>query len=394
MNREDFKILETDLIYLDSAATTLKPNQVINKIKEYYEKYPGSAHRGDYSISYKASKEYESSRLKVAEFINAKPNEIVFTSGTTEGINLIVNNFFKNILKENDEIILSVSEHASNIVPWINLAKKLNLKLVYADLDSNYELTLKSIKNKITEKTKVISIAHMTNVIGDQRDIKNIAKLANENKIYTLIDGAQSIPHLKTDVKDLNIDFLVFSGHKMCAPTGIGVMYAKEELISKIEPFKLGGGMNETFMIDGTLKYKKPPTNLEGGTPNIEGAIALKEAIKYLDIEKNEIYIKELKEYLINKLSKIKHINILNKNTKGPILTFNVEGIFSQDVAFYLNKYNIALRAGNHCAKMLETKTNIKNTLRISLYFYNTKEEIDKLCFLLEDKNKIIKEMI
>ena len=397
MNREDFPLLKEGYIYLDNSATTLKPQAVIDSINEYYIKYPVSAHRGEYSLSYIVNTKYEEARLKVANFINSNQNEIIFTSGTTESINILANYYFKNILNEGDEIIITKAEHASNVLPWFNLANKFNLKIVYAPLDNNYKLTLDNFKKVITNKTKLISLAEITNIIGDVRPIKEITKYAHQNNIYVVVDGAQSIPHLKTDVKDLDIDFLAFSGHKMCAPTGIGVLYGKEDLLEKLEPFNLGGGANISFDNEKEIKLMDVPRRFEGGTPNIEGILGLAAAIDYINnIGINNIreYELKLKQYLVSKLKEIKHIKLLNESSESGIVTFNVEGIFSQDVAFYLNKYNICVRAGDHCAKILKDITNVKNTVRISLYFYNTYEEIDYLVNLLLDKDKILKEMI
>ena len=397
MYREDFPMLDNNLIYLDNGATTLKPKQVIDKITDYYTNYSANAHRGDYDISLRVDNEYEGTRKKVKEFINANSTkEIVFTSGTTDSLNIIVNGFFNNYIKENDEILITKSEHASNVLPWFRLAKNKKAIIKYIELDNNYEVNLDNIKKVITNKTKVISIAHITNVLGDIRPIKGIIDYAHKNNILVVIDGAQSIPHIKVDIKDLDIDFLAFSAHKMCGPTGVGVLYAKEELMEKIEPVNLGGGMNESFDNLDEVYLKPIPTRLEAGTPNIAGVIGLGASIDYLNnigmdnIRKHEL---ELGTYLYNRLKELSHINIVNKKPTS-IIAFNVNDIFSQDVAVYLNKYNICVRAGNHCAKILKDETKVKNTVRVSLYFYNTKEEIDKLIDLLKDKNKILNEML
>ena len=397
MYREDFPMLDNNLIYLDNGATTLKPKQVIDKITDYYTNYSANAHRGDYDISLRVDNEYEGTRKKVKEFINANSTkEIVFTSGTTDSLNIIVNGFFNNYIKENDEILITKSEHASNVLPWFRLAKNKKAIIKYIELDNNYEVNLDNIKKVITNKTKVISIAHITNVLGDIRPIKDIIDYAHKNNILVVIDGAQSIPHIKVDIKDLDIDFLAFSAHKMCGPTGVGVLYAKEELMEKIEPVNLGGGMNESFDNLDEVYLKPIPTRLEAGTPNIAGVIGLGASIDYLNkigmdnIRKHEL---ELGTYLYNRLKELSHINIVNKKPTS-IIAFNVNDIFSQDVAVYLNKYNICVRAGNHCAKILKDETKVKNTVRVSLYFYNTKEEIDKLIDLLKDKNKILNEML
>ena len=398
MHREDFPFLFNNITYLDNGATTLKPLSVVKKIEEYYTEYTANAHRGDYKTSLKVDTEYELARNKVQKFLNAKSRkEIVFTSGATESLNYIATGFFSNILEPGDEILITKSEHASNVLPWFRLAKELNLKVNYIPLDTNYYVTIENVKKSITKDTKVISLAMVTNVIGDLRPIKEIAKIAHENDAFLVVDGAQSVPHMKTDVQDLDCDFLAFSGHKLCGPTGIGVLYGKEELLENMEPVNLGGGMNESFDNINEVYLKDLPTRLEAGTPNIAGAIGLGAAIDYLtNIGMDNIYNHEheLRKYLINKLVDLKHIDIINLESDTGIVAFNVDGIFSQDVAVYLDKYNICVRAGNHCAKILKDAVGVRNTCRVSLYLYNTKDEIDRLVELLSDKNRILKEMI
>ncbi len=398
MHREEFPMLKQDIIYLDNGATSLKPKCVIDKIVDYYENYSANAHRGDYDISYKVDCEYENTRDLVKDFIGAKrKEEIVFTSGTTEGINIVVDGFFKNYLENGDEILLTKSEHASNLMPWFRVAGITGAKIKYIPLDDNNFVTLDNVKKSITPNTKVIALAHITNVIGDIRPIKEITEYAHEHNIFVVVDGAQSIPHRKCNVLDLDIDFLCFSAHKMCGPTGVGVLYAKYELMENIEPINLGGGMNESFDSEDKMILKDIPTRLEAGTPNIAGVIGFGEAIKYLNrigmdnIEKKE---KELRDYLIDKLVSIPHIDILNIEADSGIVAFNVDGVFSEDVAYYLNKYNICVRAGNHCAKLTKDILGVANSVRVSLYFYNTEKEIDTLVTLLKDKDKIVSEML
>ena len=377
---------------------TLKPLVVVKKIEEYYTEYTSNAHRGDYKTSLKVDTEYELARNKVQEFINAKSRkEVVFTSGATESLNYIATGFFSNILEPGDEILITKSEHASNVLPWFRLARELNLEVNYIPLDNNYYVTVENVLKSITPKTKVIALAQVTNVIGDLRPIKEIAHIAHERGIFLVVDGAQSVPHMKIDVQDLDCDFLAFSAHKLCGPTGVGVLYGKEELLQEMEPVNLGGGMNESFDDVNDVYLKSLPTRLEAGTPNIAGVIGLGAAIDYLNkIGMDNIleHERELRKYLVNKLVDIKHIDIINLESDTGIVAFNVDGIFSQDVAVYLDKYNICVRAGNHCAKILKDAVGVKNTCRVSLYFYNTKEEIDRLVELLSDKNRILKEMI
>ena len=395
--RYDFPMLRNDIIYFDNGATTFKPDSVIDAITDYYKNYSANAHRGDYTISYKVDVNYENARKKVADFINAEFDETIFTSGATESLNMIINGFFMHLLEPGDEVLITKSEHASNVLPWFKLVNTIGIKVNYIDLDENLHVTMDNVKNSITDKTKVISIAGITNVVGDERPIDEICKFAHANNIFVIIDGAQLVPHKKVDVKKSDMDFLVFSGHKMCGPTGIGVLYGKKEFLEKLEPINMGGGMNESFDNPSEVYLKELPTRLEAGTPNIAGAIGLGAAIDYLNkIGMDNIfdYEKKLKAYLIDKLIKLPYIDIINLESDSGIVSFNIDGIFSQDVAFYLNKYNICVRAGNHCAKILKDETGVKNSLRVSLYFYNTYEEIDKLVNLLSDRNKIMKEMI
>ena len=398
MNREDFPMLNKDIIYFDNGATSLKPKCVIDKIKDYYENYSANAHRGDYDISFKVDVEYENAREEVMNFINAKKKEeIVFTSGTTDSLNMIAFGFFQKYLEPSDEILITTSEHASNVLPWFRLSKMIGCKVNFIPLDEDYHVTIDNVRRSITPNTKVISIAGVTNVIGDVRPIKEITRLAHERDIFVVVDGAQSVPHIKTDVQDLDIDFLAFSGHKMLGPTGVGVLYGKYELLEQLDPVRVGGGMNESFDTVDSVYYKDLPTRLEAGTPNIAGVIGLGEAIRYIkkigidNIHERELY---LRNYLIEKLLPMEHIDIINLEADSGIVAFNVEGIFSQDVAYYLNKYNICVRAGNHCAKILKNAIGATNSLRVSLYFYNTETEIDEFVELLKNKQKIEDEMI
>ena len=284
MNQADFPMLKEDLIYLDNGATTLKPKCVIDKITEYYERYSANAHRGDYDISFKVDQEYEKAREIVRNFINARyREEVVFTSGSTESLNMIANGFFGKYLEAGDEVILSQSEHASNVLPWFRLSKEKGVVIRYIPLDESHYVTLDNLKKVVTPNTKVIALASITNVIGDERPMKEICEFAHQNNIFVVMDGAQSVPHRKTDVQDLDVDFLAFSGHKMCGPTGIGVLYGKKELLEEMEPQNLGGGMNESFDSPNEVYLKELPTRLEAGTPNIAGALGLGAAITYLE---------------------------------------------------------------------------------------------------------------
>ena len=393
MNREDFPALNDKLIYFDNSATSLKPKCVIDKMVEYYSKYTSNIHRGDYDNAMRTNKEYDETREVVKNFINAKSSdEIVFTSGTTDSMNTIVFGYFKNVLNKDDEVLITKSEHASNVLPWFVLEKMGKCTVKYIPLNENHEVTLDNVKSSITKNTKVISIAHVSNVIGDVRDIEGIGAIAKENNLYFVVDAAQSVSHINIDVVKSNVSFLAFSGHKMCGPTGVGVLYGKSEYLKDLVPLKYGGGMNESFESDKCYVLKSYPTNLEAGTPPIAEVIGLKEAINYItsigvdNIHKHEL---ELKKYLISKIENMDNIIIYNKNSESGIVTFNIRDVFAQDTSIYLNTYGIAIRAGNHCAKILKDEIDIKNTCRISFYIYNTFEEVDKLVEALKNSDKL-----
>lgn len=390
MNREDFPIINQNLIYFDNGATTLKPKCVIDSVMDYYTKYTANAHRGDYDNSIKVDLLYEGTREKVKKLINAQDlKEVVFTKGCTESLNMIVQGFMKYLLKSGDEVLISKAEHASNVLPWLELEKELGIVVKYVPLDDEYKITYDNVIKQVTKRTKVISLAHVSNVVGDIRPIKQIGQFTKQNDIYLVVDGAQSVPHMKVDVQDLNIDFLAFSSHKMLGPTGVGVLYGKYQLLNKMKPLVVGGGMNSSFATH-SMEYNELPSRLEAGTPNISGVIGFGSAIDYINsigYSKIEQHEKELKSYLVKELEKNPNIIIYNKQNETGIVTFNVEGVFPQDTAIYLNTKHICVRAGNHCAKMLKDDLGIKNTCRASIYLYNTKEEIDKLVEALQEKD-------
>ncbi len=397
MNREDFPMLKKDYIYFDNGATTFKPKCVIDEITNYYENLSVNSHRGDYDLSRKVDELYEGTRDLVKDFINAdRREEIIFTKGTTESMNMVVFGFMKNFLKPGDEVLITKTEHASNVLPWFTLEKELGIKVNYILLD-NYEVTIDNVRNSINSNTKVISLAWVTNTIGDVRNIKEITKLAHEKNILMVVDGAQAVGHMKTDVIDLDVDFLAFSAHKMLGPTGVGVLYGKYELLNNMLPINYGGGMNSIFESDKTLVYKELPLRLEAGTMNISGVLGFRKAIEYLNnigMDKIENYEHELKTYLISELEKIDNVTIYNKNTKSGIVLFNLNDIFAEDTSMFLNHYHICVRAGNHCAKMVKDEIGIMNTCRISLYFYNTKSEIDKFIEVMKGSKDIFKVII
>ena len=396
MHREDFNMLNTNIIYFDNGATTLKPKLLSETISDYYNNYSANAHRGDYDISLKVDTLYEQTREEVRNFINAKSiKEIIFTSGTTDSLNMIVNGYFKYYLKSNDEVLITKSEHASNSLPWYELSDEIGIKVNYIPLDENLKITLENVKKSINKNTKVISIAHITNVVGDIRPIKEIIEYAHSLGILVVIDGAQSVPHIKYDVQELDIDFLAFSAHKMCGPTGLGILYSKYEYLNNLKPTRVGGGMNSIYSSNQERIYNELPHRLEAGTPNIADVIAFGKIISYLNnigLENIEKHEKDLRNYAIKRLKEINNIIIYNETSESGIIAFNYKDIFSQDLAIYLNKYNICVRAGNHCAKILKEEIGIKNTCRISFYFYNTYSEIDKLIEVLKNPN--IKEEI
>lgn len=397
MNREDFPMLNQDIVYFDNGATTLKPKCVTDSVVRYMIEHTSNIHRGDYDAAVITNKLYDDTRNVVANFVNCDPKEVVFTSGTTMSINQVVFGFMKKHLKAGDEVLLTKSEHASNILPWIRLSEEIGIVIKYMELDSNYELTVESVKKSITDKTKVISIAHVTNVIGDVRDVESIGKICHDNNIYFCVDGAQSVPHMKEDFKNSNIDFLSFSGHKMCGPTGVGVLVGKYNLLEDMDPLCYGGGMNNFFEADNSYELKNAPIKFEAGTPPIAEVIGLREAILYLEkIGMDKIHEQEmkLKNYLVERLEKIDNIILYNKNSNSGILAFNIDGVFAQDSSVFLNHYKIFVRSGNHCAKMLKDEINIKNTVRCSMYFYNNFEDVDKLVDALLNSKDIFKIVI
>ena len=388
INEKDFPMLNSNIIYFDNAATTFKPKCVIDKICEYYNYYCSNSHRGDYDISFKVDDEIDNTRNLVKDFINAsKKEEIIFTKNTTDSLNMIVFGFFYNYLTDNDEIILSSSEPASNILPFLILSKYKNIKVKFID-SKDGKLDIDDIKKNINQFTKVISLAHITNVSGDKRDIKSIIEIAHKNNILVVIDGAQSVPHISVDVYDLDIDFLAFSAHKMCGPTGVGILYGKYNLLMKMMPCTYGGGMNLEYD-NSHLKLIDIPYRFEAGTIDIANVIGFGETIKYINnigISNIERRVKYLKRYLIKRLHEIPYIKIYNEFNEGSTVTINMDGVLSGDLGLYLNTKGICVRSGKHCAKMGDNK---EDTVRISLYFYNSYEEIDYLISVLKEKDKI-----
>ena len=399
MNKEDFPILlnNKNLVYLDSSATSLKPKQVIDEINNYYNFYTANLHRGDYDNAITVNKKVEETRVLVKEFLNAKEeNEIIFTSGTTESLNMIVFSFMKYNLKENDEVLLTKTEHASNVLPWLVLEREIGIKVKYIPLKENLTIDYEKLEEIINDNTKVISIAHITNTVGDIREINKIRDIINNKNIYFVVDGAQSAGHIKVDVEESNIDFYAFSGHKMYADTGVGVLYAKKELLEKMRPFKYGGGMNDTYTIE-EYSLKQVPYKFDAGTVNISGILSLRAAIIYInsiDIDNITNYISNLSNFLYENLKNVKNIKIYNDNFHTGIMIFNIDKVFSQDLSVFLNKYNICVRSGNHCSKLLKDFILTSNTCRVSLNIYNTKEDILKLVEVLNKQEEIYENII
>ena len=384
--RKDFPMLNgktmhgQPLIYLDNGATTLKPQCVIDAVCDYLTHYSGNAHRGDYDLSHEVDVRYEHVRDLVAKFINCDRKEVVYTYGCSDSLNIVAFGYGMTHLQQGDEILLTLAEHASNTLPWFEVCEAKGCEVKYIDLDEEGKVTIENVKKAISDKTKIISIAQITNVIGHLAPIKEICQLAHEKGIIVVVDGAQSVPHHAIDVKDLDVDFLTFSAHKMCGPTGVGVLYGKYDLLQETKPTRFGGGSNARYNSCGLIKLKSAPTKFETGTPNIEGVIGMGAAIEYLmniGMENISEYEAQLRTYAIEKMKKLDNIEIYNEHGIGPI-AFNIKGVFSQDGASLFNTYGIAIRAGQHCAKILDEYLHVSQTLRASFYFYNTFEEIDQ----------------
>ena len=379
MLTNDIKMQNKPLTFLDNCSTTFKPQCVIDAMNEYYTKYNSNSHRGDYDLSYNVDVMIEEARKEVATLVNAETNEVVFTDGATGALNLVAYGYALKYLKEGDEIIISVAEHASNVLPWFRIAKLTGAVIKYVDIE-NGRILPENLRKAVTNKTKIISLAQVGNVLGYVADVKEFAKIAHENGAIMVVDGAQSVPHLKVDFKDLGIDFLAFSAHKMCGPTGTGALIGKYQLLCDMDPFVSGGGMNSIFKKDGTVDYRLPPYKFEAGTLNIAGILGFGRAVKFIKeigIENIHAHDQELIDYAIEKLKDYENIIIYNKDARNGILTFNVKGVFPQDESTLLNYKGIAIRSGEHCAKLLDNYLETKATCRMSTYLYTTKEDID-----------------
>ena len=382
VEKKKFPIFKnSNLIYLDNAATTQKPSVVLNKVNKLYKEANANVHRAIYDLGNKSTKLYEDSRKKVADFINANSEkEIIFTSGATESLNLLAYSIGKNI-REGDQILISEMEHHSNIVPWQLLAKSTGAKINYIPISKNGELDLTNTKKYFNKNTKIVSITHMSNVLGTINPIRKIAEMSHKVGALFIVDGAQGAPHMEVDIKKINCDFYVFSGHKMLAPTGIGVLWGKYKLLDDMEPFMGGGEMINKVTLEGST-WNEVPYKFEAGTPNFAQAVGLGAAIDYLNqigIKSISDHEKELTKFALQKLKKINSIKIHgNANNRGGVISFNINKIHSLDLAQFLNEENIAIRVGHHCAQPLLAKLGESSTARISFYLYNDNSDIEK----------------
>ncbi len=387
--RNDFPMFKNnpDLVYLDSAATSLKPQCVIDAVVDFYTKHTSNVHRGDYDIAAMNDRLYDDTRKAVAKLINCDTNEVVYTHNVSHSLNQIAFGL-KNQLKKEDTVLLTYAEHASNLLPWFYLQKEIGFNIEYIETDVQANITIESFQKAMHEGVKIVSVAEVTNVLGSVQPIKQMCEIAHQYGAYMIVDGAQSVPHMPVDVKDLDIDFLGFSAHKMCGPGGVGILYGKKELLDQMEPVFYGGDMNARFDKDGNVILKESPIKFEAGTPNIEGVIGTGAAIEYLlsiGMENIHTYEAELRAYAIEKLSKLDNIEIYNPDNKYGPIDFNAKGVFAQDAAGFLASKNIAVRSGNHCAKILHNIIGTDQSIRASLYFYNSKEDIDKLVEACKD---------
>lgn len=399
--KKDFPLLENENItYLDSGATTQKPIQVIKAVEEFYQKYNANPHRGAYSLSVEATEQYENTRTKIAKFINAKHREeIIFSKNATESLNLIAYSYGLDNLKKDDEVVISIMEHHSNLVPWQKMTKQTGSKLNYMYINKNYEITDEEIESKITDKTKIVGITHVSNVLGTINNVKKIIKYAHKKGAVVIVDASQSIPHTKIDVQDLDADFLVFSGHKMLAPLGIGVLYGKRELLNKMTPFLMGGDMIE-YVYEQDTTFAPLPNKFEAGTQNVEGVIGLGAAIDYIEnlgYDKIQEIEHEVLSYARQELSKLDYLTLYttpNEENHSSVISFNIKEVHPHDVASILDSEGVCVRSGNHCAQPLMRFLGIDSTCRASFYIYNTKDDVDKLVKALDKAYNMFKNYI
>lgn len=388
--RKDFPILNKDIVYLDSGATAQKPSQVIDAVGAFYKNQNANPHRGAYGLSIEATEVYENTRSKIAKFINSKHvEEIIFTKNATESLNLIAYSYGMNNVKKGDEVVLSIMEHHSNLVPWQNVCKVTGANLKYMYINEEFELTQKEIESKITDKTKIVGITHVSNSLGTVNNVKKIIEIAHKNGAIVVVDVSQSIPHMKIDVQDMDADFVVFSGHKMMAPLGIGILYGKKEILDKMNPFLMGGDMIE-FVYEQETTYASLPNKFEAGTQNVEGVVGIGAAIDYIEnlgYENLKRLEDEVVGYAREELSKLDFIALYmtpNAENHSSVISFNINGVHPHDVASILDSFGVCVRSGNHCTQPLMRFLGIDSTCRASFYFYNTKEDVDRLVVALK----------
>ena len=389
--KDDFPILKNrDISYLDSGATTQKPQCVIDAVENYYKMYNANPHRGAYSLSIEATEVYENTRAKIAKFINAEnPEQIIFSKNATESLNLLAYSYGLDNLQPEDEVVLSIMEHHSNLVPWQYVTKKTGSTLKYMYINNEYELTREEIEEKITDKTKIVGITHVSNVLGTINNVKEIIKYAHSKGAIVIVDASQSIPHMRIDVQDLDADFLVFSAHKMLAPLGLGVLYGKKSILDAMRPFIMGGDMIE-YVYEQDTTFAMLPNKFEAGTQNVEAVVGLGTAIDYIEkigYDKIQEAEKEVVSYAREELSKLDFVKMYitpNEENHSAVISFNVEGVHPHDVASILDSVGVCVRSGNHCAQPLMRFLNIDSTCRASFYLYNTKEDVDRLVKGLE----------
>ena len=399
--KKDFPLLENrNITYLDSGATTQKPIQVINAIEKFYKENNANPHRGAYTLSIEATEVYESTRQKIAKFINAKhPEEIIFSKNATESLNLIAYSYGMDNLKKDDEVVISIMEHHSNLVPWQKVTKATESKLNYMYINEEFELSDEEIETKITDRTKIVGISHVSNVLGTINNVKKIIKYAHKKGAIVIVDASQSIPHMKIDVQDLDADFLVFSGHKMLAPLGIGVLYGKREILNKMTPFLMGGDMIE-YVYEQETTYAPLPNKFEAGTQNVEGVVGLGAAIDYIQnigYDKMQELENDVLAYARQELSKLDYLTLYmtpNEKNHSSVISFNIKGVHPHDVASILDSEGVCVRSGNHCAQPLMRFLGIDSTCRASFYFYNTKEDVDRLVHALNKAYDMFKKFI
>ena len=386
----DSKFKGLPLVYLDNSATTFKPYPVIDAVNHYYKDITANTRRGDYSLAHEADLALENARKTVAAFLNAQEEEICFTSGDTRGMNEVAYGLLP-FLKEGDEILLSMEEHASNVLPWFNVAKITKAVIRYIPFDENGRLTVENFKKSLTERTKIVSLASVSNVLGYALPVKEFVALAHQKGAIYIDDAAQSVPHMKIDVKDSDVDFLAFSGHKMVGPTGTGVLYGKKEMLEKISPTFYGGEMNARFDSTGYLSLDDLPYRLEAGTQNVAGILGLAKACRYLEnigfdkIHEHELHLRRM---AVEGLKKNGNAILYNEDADSGIVTFNIKDVFAQDVATYLSSKGVFVRSGQHCAKILPEYLKTQGTVRASFYLYNTEEDVKafvKACSTAED---------